>query len=732
MNRARTRWILASAIGLLSVVQALRTLPSLSSHAPLGAAALLALALLTVAGLVSLWNARRRVERELVGLAQRPSRGELVDARRARLAEIAAGGGKPDLSTLAEATAANERGQAYLGRYLVAVAVLIGLIGTFAGLAEALRALPSILGGASDPQKLASLLSVPLAGLDVVFAAGIVGILSTLALSLAQGDLQLAEDGMLARLEEETTHELIPALWPRTHSVEERMLRELAQIREENRTLLIEVSGAIGTRVAEVTARTITDLGGRLTSAVEASTSKLAADVQRGFTDAMRAHGEASTTLRIDGAAQLAALKQSGESLVQLATRSASALEARLATEAGHIASALERTHTAQQHLADALRSAAEHSALVVGEQLGHLGAQLAEQSIATQHILVDSATASGKVAAAAVESLRAELVSSLGAVRDGLVAELSGARIELGASLYAATDALRGEASSARTALDQSAARAIDAMGRSVTSVASIVTDVSQAVSVQAAAAAALISESAARAQDSLATSTASAQRAMLDGLSQAQHAIADGSTLAQLAMAEGVSEAKLAIVAGATQVNGVLADSIARAEKTLSDGALVLSSAASEELSATRLALVEATQGAHGALAAALETALARLDTLLSTSRTELGDTLVASRDAVDRLVTDSVGSLSSSAGLLASAADTMSRANDQLGPQLEALTPELRLLGQELALLGARTEQTDEPLFADELVRLGEGMERLEALVRLAQSHGESAQS
>ena len=754
MNRTNARWIVASAIGLLSVVQALRTLPSLSSHAPLGAAALLALAVLTVAGMVSLWNARRRVDRELSGLLQRPAAGELVEARRARLAHIAHGGGTPDLATLAEATAAHERGQAYLGRYLVAVAVLIGLIGTFAGLAEALRALPSILGGASDPAKLASLLSVPLAGLDVVFAAGIVGILSTLALSLAQGDLQLAEDGMLARLEEETTHELIPALWPRTHSVEERMLRELALLREENRTLLVEASAAIATRVAEVTARTSTDVAARLTAAVEASTSKLADGVQSGFADAMRAHGEASTLLRTDGAAQLAALKLSGESLVQLATRSASALEARLATETGHIAAALDKTQAAQLSLGEALRLSAEESALHVGHQLATLTTQLSEQSLATQRVLVEGAAESGRVAASAVEALRTQLatgleaervalvgsmdgtrvalVEQLSSVRDGLVTELSGARIELGASLHEATDVLRGEASAARAALDESATRAISSMELSVGTVAALVSEASQSMGRHATTAAELISESAARAQESLSATTSTAQRAIIDGLSHAQVAIAEGTTQAQLAMAEGVSDAKLALVEGATQVNGVLAESIARADNSLAEGARLLTAAAAEELSATRAAIVEATQSAHTLLASSLGTALERLDTLLVTSRSELGATLGAGREAVDRLVSDSVGSLSTSATLLAASADTLSRTGDQLGPQLESLAPELRLLSEEVALLGARTQQSDEPLFADELVRLGEGMERLEALVKLAQHHGEGAQS
>jgi len=129
--RTHVRFVLSGAIGLLAVSQALRSLPALSSRAPLGAGALVALAALTIAGLVSLFRARLRVERELVAMTQRPAQGELVTARRARLAEIAARGGSPDRESLAESAAADERGRAYLGRYLVAVAVLIGLVGTF-------------------------------------------------------------------------------------------------------------------------------------------------------------------------------------------------------------------------------------------------------------------------------------------------------------------------------------------------------------------------------------------------------------------------------------------------------------------------------------------------------------------------------------------------------------------------------------------------------------------------
>ena len=73
------------------------------------------------------------------------------------------------------------------------------------------------------------------------------------------------------------------------------------------------------------------------------------------------------------------------------------------------------------------------------------------------------------------------------------------------------------------------------------------------------------------------------------------------------------------------------------------------------------------------------------------------------------------------------IGASADTLARSAAELAPSLETLAPELRALTQEVALLGTRKEQGDEPLFADELVRLGDGVERLEALVKLSQGHG-----
>ena len=109
--------------------------------------------------------------------------------------------------------------------------MLVGLVGTFAGLMETLRTVAPLLR--DDKAAGIELLAAPLAGLDVTFGASIVGILVTLALTLIQGDLVLAEELTLARLEERTTHCLVPALWPAKESAAERTVRELSSLRAE-------------------------------------------------------------------------------------------------------------------------------------------------------------------------------------------------------------------------------------------------------------------------------------------------------------------------------------------------------------------------------------------------------------------------------------------------------------------------------------------------------------------
>jgi hypothetical protein len=272
---SRLRWGLGATLIVLSLASVARALVAYAGHRLwLGSAAVLLLGAIAIAGFASLWRARRRIAVELDGLAADPPRGALLDERRARLEAIRASGATPDREALAAATEAEERGQAYLGRYLVAVTVMVGLVGTFAGLMETLRTVGPLLH--DERVSTLQMIAAPLDGLDVTFGASIVGILVTLALALVQGDLVIAEELALARLEERTTHWLVPSLWPPSEAAGERAARELAELRVELGRALAGAGRALGdageataARVGAAAAREVDRLGARVDEALD-------------------------------------------------------------------------------------------------------------------------------------------------------------------------------------------------------------------------------------------------------------------------------------------------------------------------------------------------------------------------------------------------------------------------------------------------------------------------------
>src|SRR5262249_16865470 len=69
------------------------------------------------------------------------------------------------------------------------------------------------------------------------------------------------------------------------------------------------------------------------------------------------------------------------------------------------------------------------------------------------------------------------------------------------------------------------------------------------------------------------------------------------------------------------------------------------------------------------------------------------------------------------------LESAAGAVGTSAASLAPAAAALAPELAALAREVALLAGQRDGDDEALVLDEVARLGAGVERLEALLRLA---------
>jgi hypothetical protein len=244
---SRLRWGLGGLVGLVALAAAAQSLRVYLQHGLwLGAAAVAVLVAILIGGLLSLGRARLFLSGELLALDGIEPAGQLYAGRRTRLVELRQRGVEPDLEVLGAADSVTLAGRAYLGRYVVATAVLVGLIGTFAGLMETLRRVAPLLDDAHGRLPALKLLAAPLAGLDVTFGASIVGILVTLALSLVQGDLGIAEELVLARLEERVRHQLLPSLWPAAESATERGLALLAGSRGELVGMRGELVGARG------------------------------------------------------------------------------------------------------------------------------------------------------------------------------------------------------------------------------------------------------------------------------------------------------------------------------------------------------------------------------------------------------------------------------------------------------------------------------------------------------
>jgi hypothetical protein len=634
MAMTRLRWGLGGALVLLSLVSAARSLSAYLSHRLwLGSAAVLLLAVIAVVGFVSLLAARRRVERELLGLAGTPPSGELWTARRARLEEIRASGALYDRDAVAMVTEADERGRAYLGRYLVAVTVMVGLVGTFAGLMETLRGVAPLLN--ESQTSTLQLLLVPLGGLDVTFGASIVGILVTLALALVQGDLVLNEEQLLGRLEERTVHLLVPSLWPPAEQAMERAARELAALRGDFASLRGDFGRALGeagralgeagdatvARVAKVASSEVGRLVDQVAKTLDATAARFEASARAQvqsletsgarLTSALTAgQKEFSASLSALGAAQAESTRAHGESLSANTGRLTSALAEshRLAaTEVGRLVDQVAKT-------LDATSARFEASARAQVQSLETSGARLTSALTAGQKEFSASLSALG---AAQAESTRAH-----------------------GESLSANTDRLT-------SALTESHRLAATEVGRLV---------------------------------QSLETSGA-----------QLASALSESHELAAATLRASVEEMRGALLAATNAANQSIAASTGAVNQSMAAAA----TSADQSLAAASAATSQALAAAAAAASEAIVAATAGAGAELSSAGTQLAQSTVELRAAVDTLA-----------------------------PQLATLAPELQALAREVALLAARSASADDGLLAEELVRIGENVERLRDLLQLGQ--------
>lgn len=224
------RMQVALLLAVLTLVVGVQTLVSYHrSNAYLALFTVVLLLLVDSIGLISFVRGKQRLHEEWLALssANEPTSPFWV-RRKQRLSALRAQGATPDIEALIAVDEAELAQQASFARYLVTASVLIGLVGTFAGLSETIGSFAPLLS--SNVDDFGGKLLAPLAGLSVTFGASVVAILATLALSLAGGDLALAERAVLATLEERTRHELVPTLFPPSESLSARTLAALSQL----------------------------------------------------------------------------------------------------------------------------------------------------------------------------------------------------------------------------------------------------------------------------------------------------------------------------------------------------------------------------------------------------------------------------------------------------------------------------------------------------------------------
>ena len=144
--------------------------------------------------------------------------------------------------------------------------------------------------------------------------------------------------------------------------------------------------------------------------------------------------------------------------------------------------------------------------------------------------------------------------------------------------------------------------------------------------------------------------------------------------------------------------------------------------------EAARTQAQLLDETRVRHEELTTASAESARRVEVALAAVVDRHGTALGATTDAllstVGTVVGESGARLAAASTTLADAAGALRGGAESLAPSVATLSPEMAALARELALLAARVEAAEErTVVLDELVRLGDGVDRLESLLRLS---------
>lgn len=687
---SRLRWALGAflvTLSLLSSVAALRTY--IVHELWLGGVAVVVLAIIAIVGFASLARARWRLSRELQALQQDPPAGDWFSARRQQLESLHAKGAKPDLDVLSQATAAVELGQAYLGKYLVAVTVLVGLVGTFAGLMETLRGVAPLL--ADEHVTTLKALAAPLAGLDVTFGASLVGILVTLALALVQGDLALAEEAALTRLEERTRHVIVPSLWPASESADERSVRELAALRSELSVFIQRTAEATSERVAHV---------------AQVEVDRLVKSLQESL------NGTVQTT--------------------------ASRVEHGLLSLAAVVESKLGPVLAEQKDQLQALQRSADHAATAAVEA--------STQAASHIHQATREAVGSLQSSTQAVQQTQAQLLSAAAMAQDHLTEAVHSASARLHTTLQALAEQQREHTAHVQSthAADQQrvAQHHTELLAHSEQALATLRESHethARTLQTQQQHVAAQIEKALLDTQRAQSTHAADLQHVHADQLTKlhADHA----ARLSQLhqALSEQLVALQTVWTTQAAQLQSEQAQHVQQLQSAQTTHAQQLQSAQTthvQQLQSSQSTHVQQLQSSHAEHVAQLhdqqQQVAARIEHALQALHAQHAAQLTATTQTLCHALQQTLGQEGTRLGEAASALHTathdLAAAAAGIASPLQVLAPELQALSREVALLAARSDGEEGNATLSELLRLGEGIERLEALLRMSQSVAE----
>jgi hypothetical protein len=342
---------------------------------------------------------------------------------------------------------------------LPAVCILVGLLGTFAGLFEALVGARELLGSAVDAASLRAIVGAPLAGLARAFGSSAAGIVGSIVLGSAEGRFQGAGDAIairVAAIEERLRAVAIGEEVRRAIASSDSVAREAAEREARVEALLTRVAAATEAHAsahAGYHAAVVAELGRvgvrveRLQSASEGTHSAVrdlaASDVASlaALEGAVRglATAQTATGATIEGAVrELAAARSAHDVALEEAVRAIAANGNAAAVSAEQVASSVQAIGpavgaTVEQALA---RAGEAHARLLEDAKAVHeasLSAALAsyrahEERAATHgSALAEAAAGLREHAARSADESRA-LLQALGAE---VVTSLSGALAE-------------------------------------------------------------------------------------------------------------------------------------------------------------------------------------------------------------------------------------------------------------------------------------------------------------